>query len=197
MLASLKDDGRMAVVLPHGVLFRDGEEGKIRQGLLKGASEQPGDRIEAVIGLPEALFYNTGIPACVLIINKQKPANLKDKVIFIDASGEFAEGKNQNSLRAQDIDHIHEAHSAAFHNGVEEEKYCRLVPMGEIAGNDYNLNIARYIDTSVAEVQVDIAAVLAELEVINGKLEAVAGELNDYLRELGLMKVASAEEEVA
>ncbi|WP_257295441.1 N-6 DNA methylase [Endozoicomonas sp. YOMI1] len=100
-------------------------------------------------------------------------------------------------MRAQDIEHIHEAHSAAFHNGVEEEKYCRLVPMGEIAGNDYNLNIARYIDTSVAEVQVDIAAVLAELEVINGKLEAVAGELNDYLRELGLMKVASAEEEVA
>ena len=160
---------------------------KIRQGLLKGTSEQPGDRIEAVIGLPEALFYNTGIPACVLVINKQKPANLKDKVIFIDASGEFAEGKNQNSLRAQDIDHIHEAHSAAFHNGVEEEKYCRLVPMGEIAGNDYNLNIARYIDTSVAEVPVDIAGVLGQLAVISGQLAVVDAELDGYLLELGFV----------
>ncbi|WP_353623019.1 N-6 DNA methylase [Salinisphaera sp. G21_0] len=195
MLASLKDDGRMAVVLPHGVLFRGGEEGKIRQGLLKGTSEQPGDRIEAVIGLPEALFYNTGIPACVLVINKQKPANLKDKVIFIDASGEFAEGKNQNSLRAQDIDHIHEAHSAAFHNGVEEDKYCRLVPMSEIAGNDYNLNIARYIDTSEAEAQVDIGAVLGQLAVISGQLAEVDAELDGYLSELGL-PVASPDMEV-
>ena len=190
MLASLKDDGRMAVVLPHGVLFRGGEEGKIRQGLLKGTSEQPGDRIEAVIGLPEALFYNTGIPACVLVINKQKPANLKDKVIFIDASGEFAEGKNQNSLRVQDIDHIHEAHSAAFHNGVEEDKYCRLVPMSEIAGNDYNLNIARYIDTSEAEVQVDIGVVLGQLSVISGRLAEVDAELDGYLAELGLVAVS-------
>lgn len=191
MLASLKDDGRMAVVLPHGALFRGGEEGKIRQGLLKGSSEQPGDRIEAVIGLPEALFYNTGIPACVLVINKQKPANMKDKVIFIDASGEFAEGKNQNSLRAQDIDHIHEAHSAAFHNGVEEDKYCRLVPMSEIAGNDYNLNIARYIDTSVVEVPVDIGAVLGQLAVISCELAVVDAELDGYLSELGLLAITS------
>ncbi len=127
----------------------------------------------------------------MLVINKQKPANLKDKVIFIDASGEFAEGKNQNSLRAQDIDRIHEAHSAAFHNGVEEEKYCRLVPMGEIAGNDYNLNIARYIDTSEAEVPVDIAGVLGQLAVISGQLAEVDAQLDGYLVELGLVATAS------
>ena len=126
MLASLKDNGRMAVVLPHGVLFRGGEEGKIRTGLLQGSAKNTGDRIEAVVGLPSALFYNTGIPACVLVLNKQKPAALKDKVIFIDASREFAEGKNQNSLRPDDIEHIHDAHSAAFINQAEEDKYSRV-----------------------------------------------------------------------
>ncbi|MCL6272141.1 type I restriction-modification system subunit M [Sansalvadorimonas sp. 2012CJ34-2] len=186
MLASVKDNGRMAVVLPHGVLFRGGEEGKIRTGLLKGTSEIPGDRIEAVIGLPSALFYNTGIPACVLILNKQKPASLKNKVIFIDASREFAEGKNQNTLREQDIDHIHDAHSAAFINSAEEEKYSRVVELKEIADNDYNLNIARYIDTSEPEPLVDIPAVLGELDVISKQLDEVDTELNDYLNELGL-----------
>lgn len=156
MLASVKDNGRMAVVLPHGVLFRGGEEGKIRTGLLKGTSELPGDRIEAVVGLPSALFYNTGIPACVLILNKQKPNNLKNKVIFIDASNEFAEGKNQNILRPEDIDRIHDTHSAAFINNVEKDKYSRVVELKEIADNDYNLNIARYIDTSEPEDVIDI-----------------------------------------
>jgi type I restriction enzyme M protein len=186
MLASLKDNGRMAVVLPHGVLFRGGEEGKIRTGLLQGTKELPGDRVEAIIGLPSALFYNTGIPACVLILNKQKPENLKNKVIVIDASNEFAEGKNQNSLRPQDIEHIHDAHSAAFHNNAEEEKYCRVVELAEIEENDFNLNIARYIDTSEPEPVVDITAVLAELGVISGQLTEVDLELEGYLAELGL-----------
>ena len=137
MLASLKDNGRLGVVLPHGVLFRGGEEGKIRTGLLAGNSKLPGDRIEAVIGLPSALFYNTGIPACILVINKQKPAALKNKVIFIDASRECHEGKNQNSLRPQDIDHIHGAYTAAVEQQTDEDKYCRVVDMDEIAANDY------------------------------------------------------------
>ncbi|MFH0083693.1 class I SAM-dependent DNA methyltransferase, partial [Pseudomonas aeruginosa] len=101
MLASLKAGGRMGVILPHGVLFRSGEEGKIREGLLFGtdaaSGNQPGDLIEAIVGLPAALFYNTGIPACVLILNKQKPATLKGKVIIIDASRDYLEGKAQNS----------------------------------------------------------------------------------------------------
>ena len=196
MLASVKDNGRMAVVLPHGVLFRGGEEGKIRTGLLEGNDELPGDRIEAIIGLPSALFYNTGIPACVLILNKQKPENLKNKVIIIDASNEFAEGKNQNSLRPEDIERIHNAHNAAFINNAEEEKYCRVVPMGEIAGNDFNLNIARYIDTSEPEEVVDIPAVMAELAVVSGQLADVDAELDGYLAELGL-KAASVDGEVA
>lgn len=196
MLASLKDNGRMGVVLPHGVLFRGGEEGKIRTGLLKGTNGLPGDRIEAIIGLPSALFYNTGIPACVLILNKQKPENLKNKVIIIDASREFAEGKNQNSLRSEDIEHIHEAHSAAFHHNVEEDKYCRVVGMAEIEENDFNLNIARYIDTSEPEPQVDIPAVLGELAVTSRQLAEVDAELDGYLAELGL-KTASIDAEVA
>ena len=195
MLASLKDNGRMGVVLPHGVLFRGGEEGKIRTGLLKGTAELPGDRIEAIIGLPSALFYNTGIPACVLVLNKQKPENLKNKVIIIDASREFAEGKNQNSLRPDDIEHIHDAHSAAFHHNTEEDKYCRVVAMAEIEENDFNLNIARYIDTSEPEPQVDIPAVLGELAVTSGQLADVDAELDGYLAELGL-KAASVDGEV-
>ena len=194
MLASLKDNGRMGVVLPHGVLFRGGEEGKIRTGLLKGTDELPGDRIEAIIGLPSALFYNTGIPACVLILNKQKPDNLKNKVIIIDASREFAEGKNQNSLRPEDIEHIHDAHSAAFHHSTEEDKYCRVVEMKEIEDNDFNLNIARYIDTSEPEPQVDIPAVLGELNTITANLKTVDAELDGYLEELGL-SAAPAEAE--
>ncbi|OED45235.1 type I restriction endonuclease subunit M [Endozoicomonas sp. (ex Bugula neritina AB1)] len=196
MLASVKDNGRMAVVLPHGVLFRGGEEGKIRTGLLQGTGELPGDRVEAVIGLPSALFYNTGIPACVLILNKQKPDNLKNKVIFIDASNEFAEGKNQNCLRPEDIARIHDAHSAAFHNQVEKEKYCRVVPMQEVRDNDFNLNIARYIDTSEPEPQIDIPAVMAELAVVSGQLTEVDLELDGYLKELGLV-AASVSAEVA
>ncbi len=196
MLASLKDNGRLGVVLPHGVLFRGGEEGKIRTGLLAGNSKLPGDRIEAVIGLPSALFYNTGIPACILVINKQKPAALKNKVIFIDASRECHEGKNQNSLRPQDIDHIHGAYTAAVEQQTDEDKYCRVVDIDEIAANDYNLNIARYIDTSEPEDQVDIPAVLTELADLDRLMATVDDELNGYLKELGLL-AASKDVEVA
>ncbi len=114
MLASLKADGRMGIILPHGVLFRSGEEGKIREGLLFGtdaaSGNQPGDLIEAIVGLPPALFYNTPIPACVLILNKQKPIGLKNKVIIINASADYGDDKVQNYLRPQDIS-PHSEHS--------------------------------------------------------------------------------------
>lgn len=192
MLASLKADGRMGVILPHGVLFRSGEEGKIREGLLfgtdAGSGSQPGDLIEAVIGLPSALFYNTGIPACVLVLNKQKPAALKGKVIVIDASGDYLEGKAQNTLRLEDITRIVAAHKAAFDHQTEVENYCRVVTVEEIRKNDGNLNIARYIDNGATEESVDVAATLEQLAALADEEARIDVRLNGYLAELGFVK---------
>jgi type I restriction enzyme M protein len=192
MLASLKAGGRMGVILPHGVLFRSGEEGKIRDGLLFGtdaaSGNQPGDLIEAVIGLPSALFYNTGIPACVLILNKQKPASLKGKVIIIDASRDYLEGKAQNSLRLEDITHIVSTHKAAFNAQTEVENYCRVVTLDEIRSNDGNLNIARYIDNGETEETVDVVATLAQLATLADEEALIDARLNGYLAELGLLE---------
>ena len=192
MLASLKADGRMGVILPHGVLFRSGEEGKIREGLLFGTDaangRQPGDLIEAIIGLPSALFYNTGIPACVLVLNKRKPAALQGRVIIIDASRDYLEGKAQNSLRAEDISRIASRHKAAFEHQTEVENYCRVVTLDEIRRNDANLNIARYIDTGETEETVDVAATLAQLAALAEEEVQIDARLNGYLAELGLVE---------
>lgn len=177
MLSSLKDDGKMGIVLPHGVLFRGGEEGRIRQNLLTQH-----DWLEAVIGLPPALFYNTGIPAAILIVNKEKSENLKKKVIIIDASNEFKEGKNQNTLESEHIDKI----VTAYQGAKDIDKYMRVVPYSEIAENDFNLNIARYIDTSEPEPIVDIAAVRKQIGVLKTKETDIDETLQNYLEELGL-----------
>ena len=193
MLASLKADGRMGIILPHGVLFRSGEEGKIREGLLFGTDAasggQPGDLIEAIVGLPTALFYNTGIPACVLVLNKRKPAALQGKVIIIDASGDCLEGKTQNSLRTEDIERIARTHKAAFASQAEVENYCRVVSLDEIRSNDGNLNIARYIDNGETEETVDMAATLAQLTALTEKEALIDARLNTFLLELGLLEV--------
>lgn len=190
MLASLKADGRMGIILPHGVLFRSGEEGKIREGLLFGNAaaqgQQPSDLIEAVIGLPSALFYNTGIPACVLILNKRKPQALQGKVIIIDASRDFAEGKAQNSLRPEDVARIVQTHQAAFEQQAQVDHYCRVVPLDDIRANDGNLNIARYIDNGQTEATVDVAATLAQLAALAEEEQAIDARLNGYLAELVL-----------
>ncbi|WP_343349552.1 type I restriction-modification system subunit M [Pseudomonas sediminis] len=195
MLASLKADGRMGIILPHGVLFRSGEEGKIREGLLFGTNaasgDQPGDLIEAIVGLPSALFYNTGIPACVLILNKQKPTTLKGKVIIIDASRDYLEGKAQNSLRTEDITRILSAHKAAFAKQAEVENYCRVVTLDEIRSNDGNLNISRYIDNGEAEAAVDLAATLAQLASLAEEEARIDTQLNGYLVELGMLEAES------
>ncbi|MEJ5279545.1 class I SAM-dependent DNA methyltransferase [Pseudomonas sp. MYb541] len=192
MLASLKADGRMGVILPHGVLFRSGEEGKIREGLLFGTTaangNQPGDLFEAIISLPSALFYNTGIPACVLIFNKQKPTALKGKVIIIDASRDFLEGKVQNSLRADDITRIVRTHKAALERQIEVENYCRVVTLEEILSNDSNLNIARYINNGEAEDAVDVAGTLVKLATLAEEEAQIDVRLNRYLFELGLVE---------
>ena len=150
MVASLNAEGMMGVVMPHGVLFRGSSEKEIRKGILED------DLLEAVIGLPPQLFYGTGIPACLLIVNKQKPADRKGKVLFVNGELEFAEGKNQNKLREQDIDHI----VATFDAYQDEKRYSKVVSLDEIRENDYNLNIRRYADTSPPPEIYDVRAIL-------------------------------------
>ena len=149
MLASLKGDGLMATIMPHGVLFRGGKEKLIRELLIRD------DVVEAIISLPQGLFYGTGIPACVLVCNKNKPDALRDKVLFINADREYAEGKNQNKLRPEDIEKI----DFVFTHKREIPKYSRLVDKSEIADtHDYNLNIRRYVDNTPEPEPEDVQA---------------------------------------
>ena len=148
MIASLKDNGILATVMPHGVLFRGGQEKVIREGIVKD------DLIEAIIGLPPKLFYNTGIPACVIVINKNKPEHMKGKILFINAEREYGEGRNQNYLRPEDIEKI----VTVYEKKLEIPKYSRIVDIKEIEENDYNLNIRRYIDSSPDPEPEDVKA---------------------------------------
>jgi type I restriction enzyme M protein len=138
MIASLNDKGLMATVMPHGVLFRGGAEKAIREGIIRA------NIIEAVISLPPNLFYGTGIPACILVINKSKPKNLENSIFFINADGEFGEGRAQNYLRPEDIEKI----TFVFENKLEVLRYSRLVGLDEIEKHDFSLNIRQYVDNS-------------------------------------------------
>ncbi len=164
IIKSMNINGRAGIVLPHGVLFRGGAEGRIREQILKN------DLIEAVIALPSKLFYGTGIPAAILIFNKNKPENKKNKVLIINAEKDFFEGKNQNSLRPQDINKI----IKAFDGYSDIEKYARVVDIKEIEDNGFNLNIRQYIDSSDKEEKIDVSAVRKELF----SLEKERGEIN-------------------
>lgn len=160
MLASLKPNGRMATIMPHGVLFRGGKEKLIRELFIND------DCIEAIVSLPPGLFYGTGIPACVLVCNKSKPDALKDKVLFINADREYAEGKNQNKLRPEDIEKI----DFVFTHKRELPKYSRVVAKSEIVDtHDYNLNIRRYVDNTPdpepEDVQAHLIGGIPEAEV--------------------------------
>jgi len=148
MVASLKTTGRMATIMPHGVLFRGGSEKEIRQKMVDA------NIIEAIISLPPALFYGTGIPACVIVINKNKPDALRDKILFINADAEYAEGKVQNHLRPEDIEKI----DHVFTHKLSIDKYSRLVDLQEIKNNDYNLNIRRYVDNTPDPEPEDVKA---------------------------------------
>lgn len=175
MVASLNSNGMAGVVMPHGVLFRGGAEGKIRKGLIDD------DKLEAVIGLPTNLFYGTGIPACILIFNRDKKEVSKGKVLFVAGEEEFQDGKNQNALREQDLAKI----VSAFEKYVDIEKYARVVTLEEIRENDYNLNISRYIDKSVEEEPVNIHSTLADIEMIETERKRTKEKLYGYLQELG------------
>jgi type I restriction enzyme M protein len=161
MLASLKPRGHMATIMPHGVLFRGGKEKLIREIFIND------DVIEAIISLPPGLFYGTGIPACVIVANKNKPEALKDKVLFINADREYAEGKAQNKLRPEDIEKI----DFVFTHKLEIHKYSRLVDKAEVVDtHDYNLNIRRYVDNTPEpepeDVQAHLIGGIPEAEVV-------------------------------
>jgi len=151
MVACLISNGVMATIMPHGVLFRGGQERIIRAGIVED------DIIEAIIGLPPKLFYNTGIPACVVAINKNKPEHLRNKILFINADRDYGEGRNQNYLRPEDIEKI----VTVFDAKKEIPKYSRLVDIKEIGDNDFNLNVRRYVDNSPEPGIEDIHAHLA------------------------------------
>lgn len=179
---SKEKSGRVAVIVPHGVLFRGGVEGKIRQAMLEE------NIIDAVIGLPAGLFQTTGIPVAILIIDRSREeggVNEKKKdVLFIEASKEFVSGKAQNSLSEENINKIYETYAKR----KEIEKFSRRVDLKEIKENDYNLNITRYVDTFEEEAEIDIQANLKELEKINPELEKLEKEMDGYLKKLGIKK---------
>lgn len=174
--------GKVGVVVPHGVLFRGGSEGKIRQKTIEE------NILEAVIGLPANLFFGTGIPAAILVFNKGKGKN--KNVLFIDASKHFEAGKNQNKLRTEDIEHIvdtyHKFSEGNLKPGIVEEKYSYIATPEELAENEYNLNIPRYVDTFEEEQEVDINVVQREIYKLETDLAKVQIEMNKYLKELGI-----------
>lgn len=172
----LSDEGTMAIILPHGVLFRGGQEEKIRTKLLKD------NNIDAVIGLPSNLFYSTGIPVCILVLKKCKK---EDDVLFINASEHYDKGKRQNSL---DESHIEKIVDTYRFRG-EENRYSRKVAMEEIEKNGYNLNISRYVSTAEDEIPVDLEEVNKRLVSINEHIEKKTEEHNAFLKELGLKTI--------
>ncbi len=170
----LKDDGVMAIILPHGVLFRGGVEAKIRRKLLDDG------HIDTVIGLPANLFYSTGIPVCILVLKKCKKP---DDVLFINASGHFKKEKRQNSLSDEHIEKIIDTYRE---RPASIERYARRVEMSEIKENDYNLNISRYVSTAEPEVEVDLSATHQELVEIERQIQQSTAKHNTFLQELGL-----------
>lgn len=173
ILASLNENGTAGIILPHGVLFRAASEGKIRKQIIEN------NWLDAVIGLPENLFFGTGIPACILIFKKNKVDN---NVVFIDSSNEFDKGKNQNVLRYEDIEKIVDA----YKNRKEVDKYCHIAAFEELKENDFNLNIPRYIDTFEVEEKVDLDMLIKDIFNLENEIIEVKKQLKNHLDELGL-----------
>ena len=169
----LKQEGVMAIILPHGVLFRGGAEARIRTKLLTDG------HIDTVIGLPANLFFSTGIPVCILVLKKCKKP---DDVLFINAAESFVKGKRQNQLLPEHIDKIIDTYQFR----KEEARYSRRVEMKEIEKNDFNLNISRYVSTAEAEDEIDLTAVHQELVALDKKIKEATAQHNKFLKELGL-----------
>lgn len=176
MIYHLAENGTMAIVLPHGVLFRGAAELHIRKYLIEQKNY-----LDAVIGLPANIFYGTSIPTCILVFKKCKED--PNHILFIDASKEFEKVKNQNMLREEHIDKIVDT----YRNRTVIEKYSYLATLDEVAENDYNLNIPRYVDTFEAEEEIDIQAVMAEIKSLEAKRAELDKEIDVYFKELGLV----------
>ena len=170
------EDGRVAVLLPHGVLFRGGAEEAIRKYIIKDLN-----RLDAVIGLPANLFHGTGIPVCVLVLKSKRNGN-SGNILFIDASKEFKPGKNQNTLEQEHIDKIVDA----YEKRQDIDKFAHVADMSEIVENDYNLNIPRYVDTFEEEEPVDLSAVRADIQKLDAETKAAIDKAERFLKELGL-----------
>ena len=177
MLYQLDDNGTMAVVLPHGVLFRGGAEGHIRKYLIAERNA-----LDAVIGLPANIFYGTSIPTCILVLKKQRQTGDNKNILFIDASQHFEKVKTQNVLRPEDIDKI----ISTFRQRTAEDKFSYLAPLAEVEENDYNLNIPRYVDTFEEEEPVDLEAVSAELKKLDQEMRETDATIADYCKQLGI-----------
>lgn len=175
MVKSMNSNGRAGIILPHGVLFRGGAEGRIREQIIKN------DLIETVIAMPPKLFFGTGIPVAILILNKNKPAEKKKKILIIDAEKDFADGKNQNTLRNEDIAKI----VKAYDNWKDVPKYARVVDLKEIEENEFNLNVRRYVENEEEEEEVDVPAVYSELASLEKKRAEIDKKIEEYFKELG------------
>jgi type I restriction enzyme M protein len=175
MVHQLDENGAMAIVLPHGALFRGAAEGHIRENLIKDKNY-----LDAVIGLPANIFYGTSIPTCILVLKKKRNDN--QNVLFIDASQHFEKVKTQNVLRLEDISKI----VATYENRNSEDKYSHLAPLTEIAENEYNLNIPRYVDTFEEEDAVDLAAITKELREVAEQSRSTDATIEAFCKELGI-----------
>ena len=176
MVHHMDEDGRAVVLLPHGVLFRGAAEETIRKCLIEKLNV-----LDAVIGLPANLFFGTGIPVCVLVLKRERNGN-SDNILFIDASREYEDGKNQNILRESDIDKIVET----YEKRVDVDKYAHVATMDEIKENGFNLNIPRYVDTFEPEPEIDLNEVAAEIRKLQAEIKGIDAELKTYFDELGL-----------
>lgn len=177
MISSMKPGtGRVGVVMPHGVLFRGGEEGRIRRCLIER------DLLEAVVGLPANLFYSTTIPACLLIFRHQKTAERRGHVLFIDGSARFVKGRNQNTMTDTDIKTLIEAYCTSAN---PDHTHTRLVPLSEIESNSFDLNIGRYIKVEVDD-QADLPTALAEYQAARASRIAAEQRMFDVLTAAGI-----------
>ena len=159
MFSSLNKTGQAAIICSQGILFRGNEEEKIREGMIKE------DVIEGIVALPPKLFYGTGIPGCVLILNRNKPENRKNKIIFIYAAKDYEEGKVRNKLRDSDIEKI----VSAFKNYKDVDRYCHIAEFEELKENEFNLNVPRYVDISEPEEEIDIQATIDDLKKLENE----------------------------
>lgn len=185
MLASLNNGGRAAIICSQGILFRGGEEEEIRKNMILGNQEKglQSDVIEGIVALPEKLFYGTGIPGCVLLLNRNKLIERRNKVIFIYAAKDYENGKNRNKLRQEDIVKI----TKALRDYQDIDKYCHIAGLDEIQENEFNLNVRRYVDSSEPEEQVDIQATIQVIRQLEKERADIASQVYSSLKEIGFV----------